>query len=151
MPRRLLISNRAEVRPLFEGGVYSRPAFIKLAGRYLRAYAVRQNDLPPCNRFFFCPLYTISSLSFRHFLTRFSSTPNLLAAPLLFLVRVRVYVEPRPQSTNNYYCCGVYMRAAVVLSRKFWSGENFGPGDQNSRKIGPPGPLFPENLGPAVE
>ena len=37
------------------------------------------------------------------------------------------------------------------LSRKFWSGENFGPGDQNSRKIGPPGPLFPENLGPAVE
>ena len=39
----------------------------------------------------------------------------------------------------------------VDLSRKFWSGENFGPGDQNSRKIGPPGPLFPENLGPAVE
>ena len=39
----------------------------------------------------------------------------------------------------------------LVLSRKFWSGENFGPGDQNSRKIGPPGPLFPENLGPAVE
>ena len=38
-----------------------------------------------------------------------------------------------------------------VLSRKFWSGENFGPGDQNSRKIGPPGPLFPENVGPAVE
>ena len=36
------------------------------------------------------------------------------------------------------------------LSRKFWSGENFGPGDQNSRKIGPPGPLFPENLGPAT-
>ena len=114
MPRRLLISNRAEVRPLFEDGVYSRPAFIKLAGRYLRAYAVRQNDLPPCNRFFFCPLYTISALSFRHFLTRFSSTPNLLAAPLLLLVRVRVYVEPRPQNTNNYYCCGVYTRAAVV-------------------------------------
>ena len=39
----------------------------------------------------------------------------------------------------------------IGLSRKFWSGENFGPGDQNSRKIGPPGPLFPENLGPAVE
>ena len=39
----------------------------------------------------------------------------------------------------------------IELSRKFWSGENFGPGDQNSRKIGPPGPLFPENLGPAVE
>ena len=38
-----------------------------------------------------------------------------------------------------------------VLSRKFWSGENIGPGDQNSRKIGPPGPLFPENLGPAME
>ena len=41
--------------------------------------------------------------------------------------------------------------AAAELSRKFWSGENFGPGDQNSRKIGPPGPLFPENVGPAVE
>ena len=40
---------------------------------------------------------------------------------------------------------------SIGLSRKFWSGENFGPGDQNSRKIGPPGPLFPENLGPAVE
>ena len=117
MPRRLLISNHAEMRPLFEGGVYSRAAFIKLAGRYLRAYAVRQNDLPPCNRFFFCPLYTISALSFRHFLTRFSSTPNLLAAPLLLLVRVRVYVEPRPQSTNNYYYCGVYMRAAFITLR----------------------------------
>ena len=118
MPRRLLISNRAEMRRLFEGGVYSRAAFIKLAGRYLRAYAVRQNDLPPCNRFFFCPLYTISVLSFHHFLTRFSSTPNLLAAPLLLLVRVRVYVEPRPQSTNNYYYyCGVYMRAAFITLR----------------------------------
>ena len=40
---------------------------------------------------------------------------------------------------------------SVGLSRKFWSGENFGPGDQNSGKIGPPGPLFPENVGPAVE
>ena len=39
----------------------------------------------------------------------------------------------------------------IVMSRKFWSGENFGPGDQNSRKIGPAGPLFPENVGPAVE
>ena len=101
------------MRPLLEGGVYSRAAFIKLAGRYLRAFAVRQND-----RFFFCPLYTISALSFRHFLTRFSSTPNLLAAPLLLLVRVRVYVEPRPQSTNNYYYyCGVYMRAAFITLR----------------------------------
>ena len=45
----------------------------------------------------------------------------------------------------------VIWNARVELSRKFWSGENFGPGDQNSRKIGPPGPLFPENLGPAVE
>ena len=78
--------------------------------------AVRQNDLPPYNRFFFCPLSTISALSFHHSLTRFSSTPNL-AAPLLLLVRVRVYVEPRPQSTNNNYCCGVYMRAAFITLR----------------------------------
>ena len=40
---------------------------------------------------------------------------------------------------------------SIGLSRKFWSGEKFGPGDQNSRKIGPPGPLFPENLGPVSQ
>ena len=46
---------------------------------------------------------------------------------------------------------GTSLPVLEALSRKFWSGENFGPGDQNSRKIGPPGPLFPENLGPGVE
>ena len=29
-----------------------------------------------------------------------------------------------------------------VLSRKFWSAKNFGPGDQNSWKIGPPDHYF---------
>ena len=38
-----------------------------------------------------------------------------------------------------------------VLSRKFWAGENFGPGDQNSRKIWSAGLLFSENIGPCVE
>ena len=38
----------------------------------------------------------------------------------------------------------------MVLSRKFWSGENFGPGDQNSRKIWSTGLLFSENIGPRV-
>ena len=33
------------------------------------------------------------------------------------------------------------------VSRKFWSGENFGPGDQNSRKIWSAGLLFSENIG----
>ena len=37
------------------------------------------------------------------------------------------------------------------LPRKFWSGENFGPGDQNSRKIWFAGLLFSENIGPHVE
>ena len=37
------------------------------------------------------------------------------------------------------------------LSRKFWSSENFGPGDQNSRKIWSAGLLFSENIGPRVE
>ena len=67
--------------------------------RYLRAYAVRQNDLPLCNRFFFSLLSAISGLSFRHSLTRFLPTANLLTAPLL----LTLYVEPRPQSSNNYY------------------------------------------------
>ena len=119
-PQHLLISNHAEARCLFEGGLYSRAAFIKLAGRYLHTYVVRQNDLPPCNRFFFCPLSGLSSLSFCHSLTCFSSTPNLLAASLLLLVRVRVYVKPRPQSTTNYYCCGVYMRAAFITLRRIF-------------------------------
>ena len=37
-----------------------------------------------------------------------------------------------------------------VLSRKFWSAKNFGPGDQNSWKIGPPD-HYSENFGPRVE
>ena len=34
----------------------------------------------------------------------------------------------------------------VFLSRKFWSAENFGPGDQNFWKIGPPDNYFLEIL-----
>ena len=30
----------------------------------------------------------------------------------------------------------------IGLSRKFWSAKNFGPGDQNSWKIGPPDHYF---------
>ena len=48
----------------------------------------------------------------------------------------------------------VYGRYAICrdgLSRKFCSCENFGPGDQNSRKIGPPGPKYSEKFGPYSE
>ena len=135
MPRHLLISNCAEVRCLFEGGIY------KARGEISTLVAVRQNDLPPCNHFFFCPLSAISALSFPHSLTRFSSTPNLLAAPLLLLVRVRVYVEPRPQSTNNYYCCCVYMRAAFItlmddIRAAFIRGRHLFEGGVYIRKYG---------------
>ena len=37
------------------------------------------------------------------------------------------------------------------LSWKFWSGEKIGPGDQNSRNNGPPGPFSPEKFGPDLE
>ena len=55
-------------------------------------------------------------------------------------VSFRSFLPPRASRLRN-----------IGMSRKFWSGENFGPGDQNSRKSGPAGPIFPENLGPAVE
>ena len=51
-------------------------------------------------------------------------------------------------SCVNSAACGT---TVCVLSRKFWSGENFGPGDQNSRKIGPPGPKYSEKFGPYSE
>ena len=35
--------------------------------------------------------------------------------------------------------------------RKYWSDENIGLGDQNSRNNGPPGPFSPEKFGPDVE
>ena len=38
------------------------------------------------------------------------------------------------------------MGSMGALSRKFWSGENFGPGDQNSWKISPPDHNFPKNF-----
>ena len=37
------------------------------------------------------------------------------------------------------------------LSRKFWSAENFGPGDQNSLENCSAGPLFSENFGPRMD
>ena len=45
--------------------------------------------------------------------------------------------------TNNHYiqddgCGDEILFVPFGLSRKFWSAENFGPGDQNSWKIGPP-------------
>ena len=60
---------------------------------------------------------------------------------MMFSIQKKTTTSITSQSPDNL----------MALSRKFWSGENFGPGDQNSRKIGPPGPLSPENLGPAVE
>ena len=47
--------------------------------------------------------------------------------------------------------CPTIGAASFGLSRKFWSGENFGPGEQNSRKIWSAGLLFSENIGPRVE
>jgi len=40
---------------------------------------------------------------------------------------------------------------AVVCRLKFWSSEKIGPGDQNSRNNGPPGPFSPEKFGPDLE
>ena len=39
----------------------------------------------------------------------------------------------------------------IVLSRKFWSAENFGLGGQNFWNIGPPWTEIFENFGPIVE
>ena len=42
-------------------------------------------------------------------------------------------------------------KGGEVLSRKFWSGKKIGPGDQYSRRNGPPGPFFFENIGPSAK
>ena len=39
----------------------------------------------------------------------------------------------------------------IGLSQKFWSSEKIGPGDQNSRNNGTPGPFSPEKFGPDLE
>ena len=39
----------------------------------------------------------------------------------------------------------------LSLSRKFWSAENSGPGDQNFWNIGPPWIEIFENFGPIME
>ena len=39
-----------------------------------------------------------------------------------------------------------WIECTVDLSWKFWSGKKSGPGDQNSRKNGPPGQFSPENI-----
>ena len=52
---------------------------------------------------------------------------------------------------NRAAYCGVSRRVFERCGVYLNCHGNFGPGDQNSRKIGPPGPLLPENLGPAVE
>ena len=38
-----------------------------------------------------------------------------------------------------------------AVSRKFWSGEKIGPGDQYSRRNDPPVPFFSENIGPSAK
>ena len=70
------------------------------------------------------------------------------------LSQARVFIAFKYDKKDRIHISNQRANASCIRidpSRKFWSGENFGPGDQNSRKIGPPGPLFPENLGPAVE
>ena len=42
----------------------------------------------------------------------------------------------------RHVASGHFVLGRDVLSRKFWSAENFGPGDQNSWKIGPPDHYF---------
>ena len=44
-----------------------------------------------------------------------------------------------------------YIVVTIDLSRKFWSAENFGLGDQNFWNIGPPQTEIFENFGPIVE
>ena len=36
------------------------------------------------------------------------------------------------------------------LSRKFWSGDKFGPGPKFYEKIGPPGPIYFDKNGPGM-
>ena len=57
----------------------------------------------------------------------------------------------RDSTWNIYIYIYIFMWITVVMSRKFWSGENFGPGDQNFRKFGPPGPKYSEKFGPYLE
>ena len=38
-----------------------------------------------------------------------------------------------------------------MLSRKFWSGKNFGPRTNFLKKIGPGGPYFSEKNGPPMK
>ena len=37
-----------------------------------------------------------------------------------------------------------------ILSRKFWSAENYGPGPKLLEKIGPGGPILSGNFGPGM-
>ena len=54
---------------------------------------------------------------------------------MALLVPTKALLEPSPDTAMLF-----------VLSRKFWSGEKIGPGDQNSRKNGLPGPFFLEKF-----
>ena len=53
--------------------------------------------------------------------------------------------------TATYLVCKTKVRYHRVLSRKFWSTENFGLGGQNLWNIGPSRTEIFENFGPIME
>ena len=63
----------------------------------------------------------------------------------------QLHLNKDGQQINSEDHRSYFDHQGIELSRKFWSGEKFGPGDQNSRKSGPPGPQFPEKFGPRLE
>ena len=97
---KIIIAERTSQKKLFKGDVYKFRGYdYAPISSYTRRFldlklsiqltncsflsAVKTVFPPTCNRFFFWPLSAIFALSFRYSLIRFSSTPNLLAAPLL--------------------------------------------------------------------
>ena len=95
---------RAEMRRLFEGGVYSRAAFINFAGRSTRQIFVYTEVLP----------YYSLPRRMRHniILIASSAFSNARCLQLIYISHDLMYVEPRPQSNNlllrRLYEGGVY-------------------------------------------
>ena len=93
-----------------------------------------------------CGIKSCNYVRYIHCLYRaaISSWPGIFSDQkgALLLLMKPLFLEAYYASTNSLN----------GLSWKCWSGENIGPGDQNSRKNGPGGPFFsPENIGPALE
>ena len=109
MPRRLLISNCAEVRPLFEGGVYKARGEIYIYARtryartiFLHVIAFSSALASLCHFCFKLPPFPHSFLVYsepsRCSPTTLSSSSSIRGAT----------------PTKYYYCCGIYMRAAFI-------------------------------------